>query len=351
MTTTIPINIRAVQVQPNKTVKVISIPFGQDELVKNLPDDQIIIRVRAVALNPTDWKHGLSDWGTPGIGDRVAGFIYGGSFQINNGAFAEYVRLLAALTFKMPNNMTYEEGASFPVAQFTAVQVLYMRLNISKPFSELASNFGEKEIILICGSTAVRHHAIQLALLSHLRVFATALPAAHSDLKALRVERCFDYKADNIVKQIHLASGDQGIIYGIDTITDNGTTELCVDAMSFTRNSHLMVLLPISKECQKRRQDRVKVEFSTAYTLGVHVFTFAHAFKFSAMLEDKARILEYVAGTMPRILKNWKAGEGNNTFRPQRLRRLEGGLEGIEKGLKIMRDGNYGREKLVYTID
>ncbi|KAE9386409.1 hypothetical protein BT96DRAFT_1006107 [Gymnopus androsaceus JB14] len=67
MTTTIPINIRAVQVQPNKTVKVISIPFGQDEL----------IRVRAVALNPTDWKHGLSDWGTPGsiLGSDCAGDV------------------------------------------------------------------------------------------------------------------------------------------------------------------------------------------------------------------------------------------------------------------------------------
>ncbi|KAE9403137.1 GroES-like protein [Gymnopus androsaceus JB14] len=374
MTATIPTNIRAVQVQPDKTVKVISIPFGEDELVKNLPEDQVIIRVRAVGLNPTDWKHALGDWGTPGsilgcdcagdvlqvgsavkhleVGDRVAGFNYGGNLQTNNGAYAEYVRLLAALTFKMPNDMTYEEGASFPIPHFTAVQALYMRLNLSKPFNEPTPKSGEKEIILIWGgSTAVGHHTIQLALLSNLRVFATASPAAHNDLKALGVERCFDYKADDIVKQIHLASGDQAIIYGIDTVSENGTTELCIDAMSLTRNSHLITLLPISKECQERRQDKVKVEFTLGYSLQGYEFTFANAIKFPAIPEDKARILEYVAEYMPRVLENWKAGKGNDVIKPQRLRKLEGGLEGIEQGLKIMRDGNYGREKLVYTID
>lgn len=43
MTSTIPTNIRAIQVQPDKTVKVIWIPFGEHELVKNLPEDQIIV--------------------------------------------------------------------------------------------------------------------------------------------------------------------------------------------------------------------------------------------------------------------------------------------------------------------
>lgn len=44
-TTTIPTHIRAVQVQPNKTVKVITIPFGEHDLVKNLPEDQIIVGI------------------------------------------------------------------------------------------------------------------------------------------------------------------------------------------------------------------------------------------------------------------------------------------------------------------
>lgn len=250
--------------------------------------------------------------------------------------------------------MTYEEGASFPVPHYTAVQALYMRLNIAKPFTQpiSESKSNEKEIILIWGgSTAVGHHAIQLAHLSGLRVFATASPAVFDDLHALGVEKCFDYKAKDIVQQIHLAAGEQGIIYGIDTVSDYGTTELSVDAMSLTRSSHLITILPPSQEAQERRQDKVKVELTLGYTLNGFELTFANAFKFPAMPEDKVHILEYVSEYMPRVLENWKAGKGSDVLRPQRLRRLEGGLEKIEEGLKIMRDGNYGREKLVYTIN
>lgn len=40
---------------------------------------------------------------------------YGGSWQTDNGSFAEYVRMNSAAVFKVPYGMTYEEAASFPV--------------------------------------------------------------------------------------------------------------------------------------------------------------------------------------------------------------------------------------------
>ncbi|KAJ3841909.1 chaperonin 10-like protein [Lentinula raphanica] len=365
----IPTNIKAIQVQSDRTVKVIEIPFGQDELVKNLPEDQLIIRVRAVGLNPTDWKHGLGDWGTGGtilgcdaagdvvkvgsavkhlkVGDRVAGFNYGGSFQTNNGAYAEYVRLISAVTFKLPDGITYEEGASLPVPHLTAVQVFYMRLNIPKPFTPPAA---EKEIILIWGgSTAVGHSAIQLARISGLRVFVTASPSVHDELKALGAEQTFDYRATDVVKQIQAAAGERGIIYAVDTVGEKSTNDSTIDALSLSRNSHLVSILPPDPASVSRRKE-VKVDFSLVYTLLGFDFTFANAFKYEAIPEDKKLSLEYVTTFIPRVLEGWKAGEGSSLFKPQRLRKLEGGLERIEEGLKIMRDGKYGREKLVYVI-
>lgn len=97
-------------------------------------------------------------------------------------------------------NMTYEEGASFPVAHFTAVQDLYMRLNAPKPFSRpvSGSKSNAKEIILIWdGSTAIGRHANSLTFQA-----SGSSPAAHNYLKALGVERHFDYKAKDIVQQI-----------------------------------------------------------------------------------------------------------------------------------------------------
>lgn len=69
--------------------------------------DDLLVRVHAVALNPTDWKHHASGTIKPGYstgsdfagvvakgggdfkeGDRVAGFTRGGFLQNDNGAFA-----------------------------------------------------------------------------------------------------------------------------------------------------------------------------------------------------------------------------------------------------------------------
>jgi len=364
----LPETIKALQIQPEKGVKVVQIPFASQDLVEHLPSDQVIIRVRAVALNPTDWKHALGDWGTPGtisgcdsagdvvkvgsavkhlkVGDRAAGFTFGGSHQTENGSYSEYVRLVAAVCFKFPESMTYEEAASFPIPHLTAVQALYIRLNIPKPLSPSP----KREAILIWGgSTAVGHHAVQLAALSGLRVFVTASPAAHEELKTLGAEGCFDYKDTDVVKKIQAAAGEEGIIYGLDTACEKGSTDNCVDALSPSRGGRIIAILPVSEDTQKRRKD-VQVEFTIVYSSIGFSLTFAHALDLPAMPKDKSATLEYVSSDMPHILENWKAGQGSPKFKAQHLRHLEGGLERIHEGLEIMRDGKYGREKLVYTV-
>lgn len=69
------------------------------------------------------------------VGDRVTGFTYAyfipvvhetdterkfsyGANQTNNGAFADYLRLDSYVAMKLPDGMTYEEAASFPVRSF-----------------------------------------------------------------------------------------------------------------------------------------------------------------------------------------------------------------------------------------
>ena len=118
----VPETIKALQVQDDRTVKVIDLPFASQEKVKNLPEDQVLVRsptpsstrviklidaqvrVRVVGLNPTDWKHAMGDWGNGGtiagcdaagdvvavgsavthvkVGDRVAAFKYAHDLRI-----------------------------------------------------------------------------------------------------------------------------------------------------------------------------------------------------------------------------------------------------------------------------
>ena len=41
--TSFPETIKALQIQADKSVKVVEIPFATQDLVKNLPEDQIIV--------------------------------------------------------------------------------------------------------------------------------------------------------------------------------------------------------------------------------------------------------------------------------------------------------------------
>ncbi|KAL1723717.1 chaperonin 10-like protein [Schizophyllum commune] len=362
----LPETIKALQILPDKTgVQVVTIPWASQEKVQNLADNEIVVRVRAVGLNPTDWKHvfRVGKAGTIAgcdaagdvvkvgsavkhlkVGDRTAAFTYGSSWQTDNGAFAEYARFNAAVAFKLPEDMTYEEAASFPIPHLTAVQALYMRLGVPKPFT---TSLDEK-ILIWGGSSAVGHHAVQLAKLSGLTVFVTGSPAVWDELKSLGADFTFDYKDPDIVSKIHAAAGPDGIIHGLDTIAGGGTVEKTIDAMSKTRGGKVITTLQISEEVAKRRAD-VSAEFTLVYTEIGREIVFGSGQRLPAMPEDEARALDYVANDQPKVLEGWKAGQGAPTFKAQRLRKLHG-LENIQEGLKIMAEGNYGREKLVYTI-
>ncbi|KZV73080.1 GroES-like protein [Peniophora sp. CONT] len=371
--TILPDDIQAVQIQEDRTPAVVTLPFASQEKVQKLPPDEVLIRVRAVGLAPTDWKHAFTEWGTPGaisgcdaagnvlavgsavthvkVGDRVGAFNYGGSWQKDNGAFAEYARFIAATCIVLPPDMTYEEGASLPGAHFTAVQVLYMRLGLPKPLTSEAAAFKKKdEKILIWGaSTSVGHHAIQLAALSGLEVYATASLSAHEEVKALGASHVFDYRDQDAARKIQKAAGEEGIVYAIDCVCEKGSTDVIIDAMSSVRGGKVITLLFVPEPTQNRRAD-VKVEFTLAYTILGYDIEFAHFLKVSAKPEDKAYLLEYCGRDISRVLEGWKAGEGAPTFKPQRLREIGGGIEGIARGLKVMQEGKYGREKLVCKI-
>ena len=119
--------------------------------------------------------------------------------------------------------------------------------------------------------------------------------------------------------------------------------------MSEARGGTVVTTLPISDEVKARRKD-VSADFTLVYTEHGYAFDFAGAVHFPAMPEDKVRVQVYCADDIPRVLDGWKAGTGAPHFKTQKLRVLPGGLESIGEGFKIMQNGAYGREKLVYKI-
>ena len=122
-----------------------------EELEKPVPNDfQLLVRVRAAAVNPLDWHYmegtpyiarllefgllapkntrlGVDYAGTvEAVGKNVSEFKPGDDvFGGKTGAFAEYICVLADRSVVLkPANLTFEQAASVPVAALTALQGL-----------------------------------------------------------------------------------------------------------------------------------------------------------------------------------------------------------------------------------
>ncbi|KAE9401298.1 GroES-like protein [Gymnopus androsaceus JB14] len=367
----IPATIKALRVQEDKSdVRLVEIPLAERPDVKNINDDYILLKVKAVGLNPTDWKHALGPLGTAGaivgcdaagevikvgsnvthlkIGDRAAGFTLGSNSQMENGAFAEYVLYVGHVCFKLPEEMSYAEAAGFPVPHLTAVQALYIHLRIAPPSAPITT---QTSILIWGGSTAVGHHAVQLAALSGYKVFVTASPAAFEDLKALGASELFDYKDPDVAQKIKAAAGEQGITLAVDTVSENGTTELVVASLSTTSaKNHVITVLPNALKSAPPKNTSIQGA-ALPFVLGIPFFH--HALgqtEYPVSVEDRDVTSKWIVDEFPKLVEGWREGRGSPKFVGQRLRILPGGLESVVEGLRILKRGDYGREKLVYNI-
>ncbi|KAI0308781.1 hypothetical protein OF83DRAFT_1073031, partial [Amylostereum chailletii] len=279
------------------------------------------------------------------VGDRIAGFVYGAS-DATNGAYAEYVRQNKNVCFVLPESMSNEEAAAFPIPHLTSLQALYLRLHLSPPSAPTAS---PRTILIWGGATAVGHHAVQLAKLSGYTVFTTASPANHAALRALGADAVFDYKDPRVVEKIREAAGAEGVFAAFDTPSEAGSTDQSIDSIG-AQSGRVITLLPPSDASKTRRAD-VSVEFTLGYTLLGYAITFAGTLSYPAMPEDNIAAGAWMANELPALLDGWDTTKGGSPkLKAPKLRVLEGGLDRIHEGLEIMQKGDYKAEKLVYKL-
>jgi len=308
-------------------------------------DDDVLVRVHAVALNPTDWKHleankpGYSSGSDfAGIvakgagefkeGERVVGWTRGGAFQRDNGAFAEYAAVQQPMAWRIPENITFEQATALGgVSGDTAAQVLYSHLNIPRPWSSSkASSVSAGDSILIwSGAASASFYAIQLAKYAGLKVYTTASSHHHETLKALGVEAVFDYKDPEVSKKIKDASNGS-IKICVDGISEYGSTKLAAAAMS-DQGGTIITLLPVKDEIRSN----IKVVLSVLY----RVLDVNNA-------DERSDVAEWHK-VLPKLLS-----EGHLRF--HNIDHRKGGLEAIPAGLEELKQGKVSGKKIVYTI-
>ncbi|WP_327595626.1 NADP-dependent oxidoreductase [Streptomyces chartreusis] len=151
--------------------------------------DSVLVKVRAAAVNPVDWKcregylDGLIEpvfpvvpgWDVAGVvvqpgasvtefavGDEVIGYVR--EDFLSRGTFAEYVAAPVRTLARKPRNLTWEAAAGLPLVGLTAYQVLTGVLQVKR----------DETVLVHAAAGGVGSIAVQLARHLGARVIGTA---------------------------------------------------------------------------------------------------------------------------------------------------------------------------------
>ncbi|KAL1861525.1 hypothetical protein Daus18300_008788 [Diaporthe australafricana] len=331
----------------------------KDVPVPSVREGYILVKAKAVALNPTDWKSihaggidgtkigvGVIEEVGPGVtkpfkkGDRVCGMAFGAK-DAESGAFGDYVLAKAEIQSKIPDNVSFEEAATLGVGVTTVGQGLYQFLKLPLPTEPLTT---PKSILIYGGSTATGILGIQFAKLSGLTVLTTASPRNFEYLKSLGADAVFDYHTptEELAKEIK-AQTNNNLTLAWDCSPTPESTRLCALSMSDSQPGVYGALLPVQDETLKSVNPNVSGGFTMGYTIFGEAFS-RHGREYPAKPEDLAfgKVFWQLSGDL--------LGQGK--FKVARMSVNQGGegLEGVLKGLDDLREGRVSGTKLVYTL-
>lgn len=188
---------------------------GKEELkerdmpMPEMGEGQVLLEVHATSINPIDWKlrEGylkemqpfefpiILGWDAAGVivetGKDVTDFQVGDRVFVRpeltrEGTYAEFIAVEDHLLSKMPDAMTFEEGAAIPLVGLTAWECLVEVAGVKK---------GDK-VLVHAGAGGVGTNAIQIAKSFGAYVAATASSKNAEVLESLGADQAIDYKEE-----------------------------------------------------------------------------------------------------------------------------------------------------------
>jgi NADPH:quinone reductase-like Zn-dependent oxidoreductase len=175
-------------------------------------NDEVLVRVRAAAVNPLDW-HSVAGWpyvmrlsgglgapNDPSVGVDFAGIVEAVGKDVTrfrpgdevfggrSGAFAEYVTVREARAIaSKPANLTFEQAAAIPIAAVTALQALRAQGHVRA---------GQK--VLINGASGgVGTYAVQIAKSFGADVTGVCSTRNVELVRSLGADHVVDYKKED----------------------------------------------------------------------------------------------------------------------------------------------------------
>jgi NADPH:quinone reductase-like Zn-dependent oxidoreductase len=167
--------------------------------------NEVLVRVRAAGVNPTDWKHRATGrflgeppfvlgWDVSGVveatgigvalfepGDEVFGML---SYPFGHGSHAQYVTAPARTFALKPSNIDHTQAGALPLVSLTAWQALVETANVQP---------GQR-VLIHAAAGGVGHVAVQIAKARGAYVIGTASAGKHEFLRGLGTDELIDYR-------------------------------------------------------------------------------------------------------------------------------------------------------------
>ncbi|MGW5624030.1 NADP-dependent oxidoreductase [Streptomyces olivaceus] len=188
--------------------------------------NEVLVRVRAAGVNPTDWKHRADGgflgeppfvlgWDVSGTvesvgigvaafqpGDEVFGML---SYPFGHGSHAEYVTAPARTFTHLPAGTDHVRAGALPLVSLTAWQALVERADLQP---------GQR-VLIHAAAGGVGHVAVQIAKARGAHVIGTASAGKHAFLRSLGADEAVDYRETDFTEVVR----DVDVV--LDTIGDD----------------------------------------------------------------------------------------------------------------------------------
>ncbi|MER6453728.1 NADP-dependent oxidoreductase [Streptomyces sp900105245] len=209
--------------------------------------NEVLVRVRAAGVNPTDWKHRATGgflgeppfvlgWDLSGEvtetgigvaafkpGDEVFGML---PYPFGHGSHAEYVTVPArALTHK-PASIDHVQAGALPLVSLTAWQAL----------TEYADVRPGQRVLVHAAAGGLGHVAVQIAKARGAYVIGTASAGKHDFLREIGVDEPVDYRSTDVTEAVR----------DVDVVLDTLGGETSVRSLRVLRPGGIVVsVLPV----------------------------------------------------------------------------------------------------------
>ncbi|MGW6731152.1 NADP-dependent oxidoreductase [Streptomyces sp. NPDC055013] len=258
--------------------------------------NEVLVRVRAAGLNPTDWKHRdnggflgeppfVLGWDVSGVveavgigvvrfrpGDEVFGML---SYPFGHGSHAEYVTAPARVFAHKPASVDHVQAGALPLVSLTAWQALV----------EYADVQPGQRVLIHAAAGGVGHVAVQIAKARGAYVIGTASAGKHDFLRGLGADELIDYRETDFAE----AAKD------VDVVLDTLGGETSVRSLSVLRPGGVVVsILPVGSDYFYQEAERLGVR-----ALRMLVDSDRADLRAIADLVDKGQLRAEIAGTFP----------------------------------------------------